>query len=325
MINYKSTAFSYGITVGGRIVSGNPSSIFILENNEEFSRQTMSALGIDENYPITCFVKKTDNTNRNYDIFYYNLDGSQAYMCGSGTMSTAFILNKLFAVDRVNFYFDTTPFKVTIDNNLITASIENDSSVFLEHHTHSFSALVDWNKDMETIVNSFRIDGSLVVEILKTIELNDLIFVLANNKVLRKIKPDFGQMAVVLEKLGIRNLCITALSDQEHFDFEIRVFVPHDNLNEDLACGSSSLAISKYWSEKMKRNNFTALFPYHMEYDDKIIGGVQFIKILDNNTMIGGYCDSITQELKITDHSDYHCSIVYSTIANHFRQRAGHC
>ncbi|MDR2778088.1 MAG: hypothetical protein LBB13_01095 [Rickettsiales bacterium] len=124
MINYKSTAFCYSSPVGGRLVAGNPSSVFILEEGEEFSREKMSALGISENYPISCFVKKVSNSSReDYDIFFYNLDGSQAYMCGSGTMSTAFILNKLFNLPRINFYFDITPFKVEINNNVIVAKV----------------------------------------------------------------------------------------------------------------------------------------------------------------------------------------------------------
>ncbi|MDR2077460.1 MAG: PhzF family phenazine biosynthesis protein [Rickettsiales bacterium] len=312
MINYKSTAFSYRQVVNGKVVLGNPSSIFILEDNEEFSRETMSELGVSENYPITCFVKRIDNSNKNYDIFYYNLDGSQAYMCGSGNMSTAFILNRLFNVNRVNFYFDTAPFKVKISDNLIVADIENDGIVFLERKTHDFLPMIEWDESIESIVESFLIDRSSIVEILRAPELNDLIFVLDDNMVLRKMKPDFAKMAIILERLDMRNLCVTALGSQEQFDFETRIFVPHDNLNEDLACGSSSLAIAKYWSEKTGKNSFNVLFPYHMEYDDQTIGGVQFIKIQDNKTMVGGYCDSITQNFRILKHPG--CSrLVYTS------------
>jgi PhzF family phenazine biosynthesis protein len=312
MINYKSTAFSYRENIDGRTVSGNPSSIFLLEEGEEFSREVMSKLGISENYPITCFIKKIDNSARNYNIFYYNLDGSQAYMCGSGTMSTAFILNRLFNINQVNFYFDTTPFKVKIDNNLITASIEKNDVVFLERQTHSFSPVVDWNSDMETLVESFQIDRSLVVEILEAIELNDLIFVLDDSMVLRKMRPNFKQMATILEKLDIRNLCVTTLSSHSQFDFEMRIFIPHDNLNEDLACGSSSLAVSRYWSEKTGKNNLSVLFPYHMEYDGGVVGGVQFIEILNDKTMIGGHCGNISQDFKIVNYPEF-SNIIYST------------
>ena len=71
-------------------------------------------------------------------------------------------------------------------------------------------------------------------------------------------------------------------------DFETRVFCPHDNLNEDIACGSSNLTISRYWHDITKKSEFTILFPYHI-YDGKV-GGVQFIRIDNNNIFIGGYC-----------------------------------
>ncbi|MDR2778089.1 MAG: PhzF family phenazine biosynthesis protein [Rickettsiales bacterium] len=185
----------------------------------------------------------------------------------------------------------------------------------LERRTHSFSPLAGWNEDMEAIVKSFQIDTSLVVEILRTVELNDLIFVLNNSITLRKMKPNFKEMAIILEKLDIRNLCATALGDQDKFDFETRIFIPHDNLNEDLACGSSSLAIASYWNKKIDKDNFTVLFPYHMEHPDGKIGGVQFIKILDDRTMVGGYCDSISQDSKTVNYTVQH-SLLYSNLAN---------
>ena len=59
----------------------------------------------------------------------------------------------------------------------------------------------------------------------------------------------------------------------------------------------ANLTISKYWKNEMNRSNFKILFPYHMNYDDKTIGGVQFTSIDDDFIKIGGFCEVLSGDL----------------------------
>ncbi|MDR3079092.1 MAG: PhzF family phenazine biosynthesis protein [Rickettsiales bacterium] len=294
MLNYRYVAFSYGGPIEGRTVLGNPSSIFLLDSGEELSRETMSKLGIRENYPMTCFLGRRGTAATDYNIFYYNLDGSQAYACGSASMAAAFVLNRLFGLDRVNFYFDTAPFSVKPASNLIVATIENDGRVFLEQEVYDSRAVNPRDTAIEFIASCLQLDSSPPLEIVRAEKLNDLIFVLPSGTTLRRLRPDFRALVNVLDELNVRNLCVTSRSSNELFDFETRIFVPHDNLDEDLACGSSALPIVNYWKGKMNKNSFTVLFPYHLDYgEDGAIGGVQFINLDGRRAKVGGYCRAV--------------------------------
>ncbi|MDR2777452.1 MAG: PhzF family phenazine biosynthesis protein [Rickettsiales bacterium] len=300
MLNYKCVAFSHEGTLDGKTVSGNPSSIFLLSSTEEFSRETMSKLGIRENYPMASFIKQRIGSVADYDLFHYNLDGSQAYMCGSATMAAAFLLRELFGTHRINFYFDTAPFKVKPDSNLIVARVENGGKVFLEQKVYDYDRVNREGEGIEFIAECLHLGNSSIEEVIRANELNDLIFIVKDNILMRNLRPDFGALVDILDRLEVRNLCTTARSSEKYFDFETRVFVPHDNLDEDLACGSSALPIANYWREKMNKNSFNVLFPYHMEYEDGIVGGVQFASIVGNTTRVGGLCEVLMGSASLT-------------------------
>lgn len=298
MLKHKSKVFIFDDIIEGKKVVGNPATIFILEHNEEFSRENMSKLSIKEQSPICCFLKKCEDDS--FSIFYYNLDGSQAYMCGHGTIASANVLNEFHIgvennnnFGRIEFHFDTKPFKEKIEDNKIVSFKDGEGKIFIEQKIHNYNNIYSRDEEIKYIIDSLGLNSSNIVNIFKAVELNDLVFVVDNNRLMRKIKPDFKKMALILEKLGIRNMCLTARSDLPNFDFETRVFAPHDNLDEDIACGSSNLTISKYWSLEMNKDSFKILFPYHMEYDDALIGGVQFTRVENDTIKIGGYSDII--------------------------------
>lgn len=279
---------------------GNPASIFILDEREEFNRNEMSKIGMEENMPICCFIKRKmdrntekDSSIPSFDICYYNLDGSQAYMCGHGTLaSTDIILNRILnGAGKIQFYFDTTPFNTKIRDNRILASRDEDGKIFMEQKLNHYNILDTFDNDMEMLTLFLSLSKGDVKEIFRSVELNDLVFVLNNNKLLRSLKPNFREMVEILDRLTVRNLCVTAPSSSHTFDFETRVFIPHDNLDEDIVCGSSNLSIAKYWSYHMNKNSFKILFPYHMELEDGMVGGVQFVEVGSDRIRIGGYCD----------------------------------
>ena len=98
MKKYKVLAFTFEKKINKSKVIGNPATIFILNENENFQKEQMSKISQEEKSPISCFVKNIDGND--YRIFYYNIDGSQAYMCGHGTIATATVLNKVFEKNK---------------------------------------------------------------------------------------------------------------------------------------------------------------------------------------------------------------------------------
>ena len=265
-------------------IVGNPATIFLLDNSEEFDRELMSSIGIKEHSPMCCFIKNI--VDNNYNIFFYNLDGSQAYMCGHGLLATAYILNKELGLRDINFYYDTTKFKEKITNNLIKVHV-NDKAMIEMDMFHYF-LVDDYSEDVNLVMEYLGINKSNVKDLICGKEYYDLTFILDDVELLRSLKPDFEKLAVILgdDHMNLRNLCVSA--ESKEFDFETRVFCPHDDLNEDIACGSSNLTISRYWSDTTGKTEFKILFPYHI--NEGVVGGIQFIKVDRNKIFIGGYC-----------------------------------
>ena len=265
-------------------IVGNPATIFLLDKSEEFDRELMSSIGIKEHSPMCCFIKNI--VDNNYDIFFYNLDGSQAYMCGHGLLATAYILNNEFGLKDINFYYDTAKFKEKIDNNLIKVHV--DDKAMIEMDMFHYSLVENYSEDINLVMEYLGIEKQDVKDLICGKEYYDLTFILNDVDLLRNLKPDFGKLAIILgnDHMNLRNLCVSAKSKE--FDFETRVFCPHDDLNEDMACGSSNLTISRYWSDTTGKTKFKILFPYHM--NEGVVGGIQFIKVDKNKIFIGGYC-----------------------------------
>ena len=282
MKKYEATSF-IGKNEKYNIV-GNPATIFLLDQSENFDRELMSSIGIKEHSPMCCFIKNINNNN--YDIFFYNLDGSQAYMCGHGLLATAYILNKEFNLNEINFYYDTAKFKKKIENNLIKVYV--DDKAMIEMNMFHYFLVNDYNNDVNLVMEYLGIKKQDVKDLICGKEYYDLTFILNDVDLLRKLKPDFEKLAIILgdDHMNLRNLCVSA--ESKEFDFETRVFCPHDNLNEDIACGSSNLTISRYWSDTTGKTEFKILFPYHIT--EGIVGGIQFIKVDKDKIFIGGYC-----------------------------------
>jgi predicted PhzF superfamily epimerase YddE/YHI9 len=163
----------------------------------------------------------------------------------------------------------------------------------METKTRSIKVIEKGNFSEDTInlLNLMGLASNGVKEAIWCDELCDLTFVVEDNLQMRDMRPRFREIAPILDRLKIRNLCSTSKSNCDDFDFETRVFCPHDNLDEDTACGSSNLSIAKYWEKWLGKSEFKVLFPYHISYENRAAGGVQFVKLEQDRVFVGGFCE----------------------------------
>ena len=322
MIKYNLSSFT-DIENGKNIqynVLGNPATIFILDKNENIVRtikefgdknkikeaeffiiddngiviNTPSQIAIKEHSPMACFIKNIKDNE--YNVWFFNLDGSQAYMCGHGSLAIASLLNKQYNLKEIKLYYDTTKFELNgrkIENNLINISVDESGKSMIQMNMFNYSIIKkqDYTEDISKCQELLGLVDNDIECLICGKEYYDLTFILKDGLKLRQIKPNFKELAIILaeDKMNVRNLCVSAKSVEDNFDFETRVFCPHDDLNEDVACGSSNLTISRFWYDFTKKNEFKILFPYNFDIDGNV-GGIQFINIDNNKIFIGGYC-----------------------------------
>jgi PhzF family phenazine biosynthesis protein len=82
----------------------------------------------------------------------------------------------------------------------------------------------------------------------------DYLVEVANETVLRELKPNFTALSV----LPVRGIIVTCRSESTDHDFLSRFFAPAAGVNEDPVTGSAHCALGPYWQSKLHRSDFTA-------------------------------------------------------------------
>jgi predicted PhzF superfamily epimerase YddE/YHI9 len=73
---------------------------------------------------------------------------------------------------------------------------------------------------------------------------------------LANLKPDFA--ALINSHTGINGVLVTAVSDNETFDFHYRYFWPWAGTNEDPVTGGIQTFLTKYWAQKLNKTKLNA-------------------------------------------------------------------
>jgi len=77
----------------------------------------------------------------------------------------------------------------------------------------------------------------------------------------RALAPDFGAMARLARREGIRGIIATASAPggAAGYDFVSRFFAPADGIPEDPVTGSAHTALAPFWSGRLGRDGLTGL------------------------------------------------------------------
>ena len=101
----------------------------------------------------------------------------------------------------------------------------------------------------------------------------------ADEAAVRAVKPNFVALR------GIHRMAVvTARGDRE--DIVDRVFVPYLGIDEDPVTGSAHAALVPYWSERLGRNEFTAL-------QASARSGVLHCRQEGDRAVLGGHCHTV--------------------------------
>ena len=177
-------------------VLGNPASIFILDEDEEFkdinvkeqiifnkknnTEQSMPKIGIEEgknNIPMAVFIKSIKDLKNSYYIRYYQPSGIQAYMCGHGTLVATKILHDKFGLNNVKFYYDLGVYDrrggKKPKDNLIEVSVEKNDLIMIRMNVYSYKSLIDIKQNEYKIINNNIIDSNIIDDIRKCLNYYD--------------------------------------------------------------------------------------------------------------------------------------------------------
>jgi len=217
---------------------GNPAGVCLLERaiSDSLMLSIAKELGLSE----TAFLQKTAGTNYSIRFFSPKMEIS---LCGHATLAAAKVV---FATDPPISHLQFS----TIENLHLTIT-QTGAAICIQFPIY----------DTEPAIAPPALISALGLNQLNNCaynkETNMLLLEIGDSEVLRKLQPNFE--ALIQSHQGINGVLVTAMSKNEHYDFESRYFWPWSGTNEDPVTGSSHTFLAKYWSQRLgktKMNSF---------------------------------------------------------------------
>jgi PhzF family phenazine biosynthesis protein len=263
---FQGRAFTHPDLIESKEVLGNPASIVFCEGAFP-SKEKMAQIAIAEKAPMTAFVlHQYDNT---FAIDYFTPSGDQFSLCGHATLIASHFIHEEYGFEKVIFWKDGLADSLDTTNIKISGTKEFTQITMPGH--------VPLNISMEQAAPYISLLGIPTESVMGAYEckvLDDLIIVVNDVRALRNARPNFQELAIILAKNNVRGLFITALSALEDIDYEVRIFAPHFDIDEDISCGSANCSLLPLWSKLTSAEDgkqFNILCPYNE--DSGKIGG----------------------------------------------------
>ncbi len=252
---YRARAFTNKSGINGKAVLGNPASVVFCSEMLP-SHEDMGKIALAEKAPMTAFIRQQQDNF--FDIEFYTPAGERFGLCGHATLVAAHFIYHKYGYEKAFFY------------KLI--ELDDTCAEIIESYKDGDTFKISMPAYKPTILKEFTLDyaeimGINAVEsVYKCNQLNDIILVLKNTELLRKSKPMFHELAVVLAADNIRGIFLTAPSEEDGINYEVRIFAPHLGINEDISCGSANCSLIPFWHERLHAHNgdnFKILCPYN--------------------------------------------------------------
>jgi PhzF family phenazine biosynthesis protein len=100
----------------------------------------------------------------------------------------------------------------------------------------------------------------------------------------RKLKPDFGRLAMV----PVRGTIVTAQSDDPRYDFVSRFFAPAVGVPEDPVTGSAHCCLGPYWAAKLGKGELVG-------FQSSVRGGVVHVRCAGPRVHLSGTAHTIVR------------------------------
>ena len=237
---------------------GNPAGVCIVES--ELTVDTMQAIANELNLSETAFISQAENIDTEYSVRYFT-PTVEIDFCGHATLASSKLILHHLGKPFVNF---------TTFNNLKISAVSHNENIKMEFPLYNTTDYVP-NKEL---YEAFCIDNPIATKFAK--ELDMLIIEVEDKTTLVNIKPNF------IKAIGtsdcIKEVVITAKSQDTEYDFYSRCFCPWIGIDEDPVTGASHSVLAKYWSKILGKTEMLA-------YQSSKRGGFMQLKIISDNVL----------------------------------------
>jgi len=248
------------------VFGGNPAAVIpVTEWPEE---NVMQKIAAENNLSETAFYGANDDST--YSIRWFTPE-TEVDLCGHATLATAHVLfhHKNYQHDQVTFRSHSGDLMVSLKE---------------DRYTMNFPS----NKPDPIPVPKLLPEAIGVIPLFTGVN-TDLLVLIQDEKTLSTMKPDL----LILKKMEVRGVIITAPSESGDYDFVSRFFAPTVGVSEDPVTGSAHTVLTPFWAKRLGKKKLKA-----RQISDR--GGDLFCEDLGERTEIGGYaCTYMTGEITI--------------------------
>lgn len=238
---------------------GNPAAVCLPDR--DLDSDTMQSIAAEIGFSETAFIKQiTDNT---YSIRFFS-PKTEIPLCGHATLASSKIVFSTNSFDSIKF-INCNNVELCIEK--AAQKIRMQFPVYDTEETEVPQKMFDALGITEIVAKRYSpINKIIVIEIKSAGELANL-------------KPDFT--ALVNSHTGINGVLVTAISDNDNFDFHYRYFWPWAGTNEDPVTGGIQTFLTKYWATKLNKTKLNA-------YQSSLRTGTMSTELLKDKVYIFG-------------------------------------
>jgi PhzF family phenazine biosynthesis protein len=214
-----------------KVFSGNPAAVVPLESWPEDS--VMQQIAGENNLSETAFF--VPEKGGGYRIRWFT-PVTEVDLCGHATLATAHVLYT---------HLDCKDSEVRFQSNSGELTVSMRDGLYWLNFP---------SKPPEAIPVPKLIPEALGTVPLYTGVNTDLLVLVQNEEMVRDMRPDM----LILKKMEVRGVIITAASDRDDTDFVSRFFAPGVGVPEDPVTGSAHTVLTPFWARRLGKTQLKA-------------------------------------------------------------------
>jgi PhzF family phenazine biosynthesis protein len=215
---------------------GNPAAVCIL--SEEIEDRIMQQIATEIGFSETAFIK---HVSENIYTIRFFTPKIEIPLCGHATLASSKIIFNTTSLDTIKFINCSN---VELPVEKMGDKIKMQFPVYDTEETEIPKAMLD-ALGIEKIINKRYSPNN-----------NIILIEIENAEDLANLTPDFT--ALLSSYKGINGVLVTAISNNNDFDFYYRYFWPWAGTNEDPVTGGVQTFLTKYWATKLNKNKLSA-------------------------------------------------------------------
>ena len=239
-----------------RPLTGNPAAVMPLDR--WLNDALLQAIAAENNLSETAFTVPSDSGGADFDLRWFT-PTAEVELCGHATLAAGHIL-----MTREQVRFATKSGELIVSRRDDLLELDMRAANLNEVREPELCAALGLPDTAVWLADGYN-DAAII-------ELSD-------EAAVRAVSPDFAALR------SIHRMAVVTACGREQ-DIASRVFVPYLGIDEDPVTGSAHAALVPYWTERLGRNEFTAL-------QASARTGVLHCRLEGDRAVLGGHCHTI--------------------------------